>query len=276
LSADCLDRARQPVVGIGIGFGGPVDVASGTVRRSHHAPGWAGMELRTLFAERFKLPVVLENDANAAGLGEALFGAGRAADSLLYVNVGTGVGGAVIIKGRIHRGAHSSAGEIGHVVVKPDGPTCTCGKRGCVEALASGDAIGRRARERMAADASAATVLRKVPPAELTGCVVGMAAARGDALARQLMTEAATWLGMAIAGAANVIDPEVVVIGGGVAETGEPFLVPLQEAFKRYAVAPLSASTPVVAAELGYNAGVVGAAAVAFVELGIVKPNSSM
>lgn len=244
------DPARKATAcrGIGIGFGGPVDFSRQAIIRSHHVAGWApGMPLGELFARRFAMRVVIDNDANAAALGEALYGAGRGRESMLYVNVGTGIGGALVIGGDVRRGAHSAAGEVGHTVVLPDGPSCTCGKKGCLETLASGTAIARMGKE---AGLGAA----------ISGREVMQLAAQGESRARIIVHEAAGWLGLGLGNAAMVIDPEIVVVGGGVAGAGEMLLEPLRAAFAK-AVMPAARKTPVVAAELGYEAGIIGAAA---------------
>ncbi len=271
MAEQVLDSAggKAAVAGIGIGFGGPVDHAAGRVRRSHHVAGWGGMELANYFSERFGLPAWLENDANAGALAEALFGAGRGAGAVLYVNVGTGIGGGIVIGGRIWHGAHSNAAEIGHMVLEPSGPLCPCGKRGCLEALASGDAIGRRAREMAEAGELAGSALAEAP--NLTGRRVGEYALRGDLAARRIIAEAGRYLGWGIAIAANLLDPDIVVVGGGVAELGNLYLEPAREMFAEKAMDFIS-STPIVQAQLGYDAGVIGAAAVALAELNLLKP----
>lgn len=259
---EALGRTDATPRAVGIGFGGPVDLAHGRVRRSFLSSGWDDLPLAQIVADRLSLPAWLTNDADAGGLAEAVFGAGRGAESMLYVNVGTGIGGAVLIGERLHTGATSSAGEIGHFVVLPGGPECECGKRGCVQALASGTAIARRARELVAAGER--TSLRA--PA-VTGRAVGEAAAAGDTLARRVIEEAAGWLGLAIANAAHLLDPERIVVGGGVTELGETFLGPLRAAYRGNIFGP-ACDTPIVAAELGYDAGVIGAAAAAMTEQG--------
>jgi glucokinase len=270
-------REHPQVAAVGAGFGGPVDVATGEIRRSHHTEGWEGLRLGEWIGERLGLPAFVDNDANAGGLAEALFGAGRGADagsgagSLLYVNVGTGIGGAVILGGRVHHGAHSNAGEIGHVVVTPEqGPRCTCGKRGCVEAWASGDALGAAARAALA-DPALPTALRALPPDEVTGRAVSEAAAQGDALAQEVLRRAGRYLGVALAAACNVLDPELVVLGGGVSEGNPLYLEAAQAALRAYGTPPVAAETRLVPAALGYEAGVIGAAAVALQALGGVK-----
>jgi len=235
---------RRPA-GLGLGFGGPVDYVRQVTRQSFHSPGWSDIPLAEVFASRLDIPALLDNDANAGSLAEALFGAGRDRRTVLYVNVGTGIGGAIVIDGSVHHGATTSAGEIGHVVVDPGGPPCNCGKRGCLEALASGSALERMAREAGLA---------------LSGREVTAAAESGDATCLDLVARAARALGLAIANAVSLLDPDIVVLGGGVPEAGEFWWRPLRESFGTYVV-PQAQGTPLARAELGYRAGVLGAAA---------------
>jgi len=251
--AAARDHGLEPVA-IGLGFGGPVDYDRQTTRQSFHSPGWEGLRLANAFAGRFHLPARLDNDANAAGLAEALFGASRGFETSLYVNVGTGIGGAVIIHGDIHHGATGVAGEIGHAVVDPAGPLCNCGKRGCAEAMASGTAIARAAKEAGA---------RGACPDGPTGREVMAAAGRGDEGCLAIVRAAARALGLAIANAVNVLDPGIIVVGGGVAEGGGIWFGPLRESFAEHAVSPPAEVTRIVPAALGYGAGVLGAAALA-------------
>ncbi|MEN6344557.1 MAG: ROK family protein [Armatimonadia bacterium] len=247
-----------PVLGIGVGFGGPVDYGRQETRMSHHAPGWEGIRLGEVLGRRFGIPVRIENDANAGGLGEAVFGAGRGHSEVLYVNIGTGVGGAVITNGAVLHGAHSNAGEFGHMVIDPSGPPCTCDKRGCVEAFCSGDAIGLAAcglREQ-------GRGFEQYEAQELTGRKVGELAQSGDADALGVIERSAERMGFALALAADLLDPGIIVLGGGVPELGNVYLGPVRAAFRAYAMDVPAQETEVVAAHLGYNAGVIGAAAV--------------
>jgi glucokinase len=246
-----LDGAHQDgreVVGLGVGFGGPVDYADQSIVMSHHVEGWErGFRLAEYLAEATGLPALVDNDANCGGLAEALYGAGEGCRSVLYVNLGTGIGGALVLDGKVHHGAHSIAGEIGHCVVKPDGPPCTCDKRGCLEAMSSGSALGREGRLAGLGEG-------------ITGREVAALALAGDAVAGRLVDEAAGWLGLALGNAANLWDPDLIVLGGGVAEMGERLLGPTRESFRRTAMLAAK-GTPIVAAQLGYEAGIVGAAA---------------
>jgi len=204
-----LLRGKRPL-SVGVSFGGPVDYHSGTVRLSHHVPGWENVPLQKLFEVEFSSPVRVDNDANIAALGEWRFGAGRGIDSLFYVTVSTGVGGGWVLNGRSWRGHEGMAGEIGHTVVDPDGPVCLCGKRGCVERLASGPYM---AQDVMAISGNM--------DANITGKMVAELAAQGDEIARKILLRGARALGVGLGNAANLINPQRFVLGGGVTKSGE-------------------------------------------------------
>lgn len=258
-------KLGQTVERIGIGFGGPVDAEQGIIRQSHHVKGWENTPLPDLLQERHGLPAVMDNDANAGALGEAFYGAGRNTRSLLYVNIGTGIGGGIIIDGHIHRGATTTAGEIGHTIVRWDGPLCTCGKRGCLESLCSGPSIARRARELLeqGRDSDSTLSRRLEDTGNITSKDVFEAARAGDPCGRQIVSETAEYLGIGIGNAVNLMDPERVILGGGVAEAGEILLEPVREAVLRYAMPAPAQSLELVGADLGYDAGVRGALALA-------------
>ena len=235
---------------IGVGFGGPVDYERGVVLRSHHVQGWEGVPLRDELARRFHVPIVVDNDANAGTLGEWRFGAGRGFDDLLYVNVGTGIGGGVVAGGRLVRGAQNLAGEIGHTIVVRDGPACTCGKRGCLEACASGDALARRGTEALG---------RRVTGKDLFALAEG-----GDPAARRVLDEVIEDLAQGIGTAVGLLNPAAVIIGGGLSEAPEAlFLDPLRRGVPRYCLGEAARNLRVEPAQLRYDAGVIGAVALA-------------
>jgi len=214
---------RTPAA-IGISFGGPVDAARGRVILSHHVPGWEDTPLRDQWQNEFGVPVSVDNDANVAALGEYTFGAGQGCASLFYITVSTGVGGGWVIGGKIFNGADAMAGEIGHTIVDPGGPLCVCGRRGCVEAMACGPAIARDARARLIAQSNAGAILRTLVRDDLnalTGALVAQAANAGDELAQRVMDDAAYALGFGIGTAITLMNPERIVIGGGVSKAGE-------------------------------------------------------
>ena len=248
---------------VGVSFGGPVDFPAGRTVRCHHLPGWEGVALRDLVAAWAGLPAVMDNDANAAALGETAFGAARGCEHVLYLTVSTGIGGGLVLGGRIYRGANSAAGEIGHTLVAPGGPECTCGRRGCLEAVASGPGIARAARE--ALEAGEASTLGKIPREELTARHVAEAA-KSDSLAARIMQQAGEYLGVGIAAAVNLMNPEMVVIGGGVSEAGDVLLGPVRESVRRQAVPESVRHLRIAAGELRERGGLLGAAALALRE----------
>ena len=224
---------------IGVSFGGPVDATTGMVRLSHHVPGWENVPLRDLLAEEFGVPTLVDNDANVAALGEHRFGAGQGYDSLFYITISTGVGGGWILNGKPWQGAEGMAGEIGHMVVDPNGPMCLCGKRGCVERLTSGPYMAQDAREVLENEPQTLSVMGTFPEKELTqrgeilrglvegnlelitGIVVSEAAVAGDDLARELLSRGGWALGMGIGNVANLINPRRFVLGGSVTKAGK-------------------------------------------------------
>jgi glucokinase len=257
------------VVAIGIGAAGMVDALTGVLR---FAPNLAWRELRiaSRMTDALGLPCQVDNDANVAAWGEYRFGAGRGYRHMLLVTVGTGIGGGIVAGRRLFRGAHGFAAEIGHIIVEPDGPLCGCGNRGCWEQVASGQAIGRLGREAAAMfPDSRIAELAGGDPSQVTGVTVAAAATTGDEVAIGIMSEVGRRLGEGIAGLVNVLDPQVVVVGGGAIEAGDLLLEPARVAFARSVEAPEHRpQVQIVPAELGNDAGAVGAAALALEELG--------
>ncbi len=252
------------ISGVGVAAPGPIDAESGTVTTPPNLPGWKDVPLRQLMQDGLGLPTALENDANAAALAEHRFGAGRGAKHMIYVTASTGIGGGFILNGELYGGAMGAAGEIGHMTILPQGPHCGCGNRGCLEALASGRAIAREARER---------VKRGVPTlvADLAGgdpdCIsaklVAEAAAQGDIEAQEILDEAMTYLGVGMANLVNLLNPELIVIGGGLTKMGERLFEPVRRIIDRRAFCAAAQAVKVVPAQLGDDVGVLGAAAVA-------------
>lgn len=210
LARKLLARLEGRLVAVGTSFGGMVEARTGTVVLSHHVPGWENVPLREQLMAEFIVPAAVANDAQAAALGEYKFGAGRDSSSLLYLTVSTGIGGGWVLNGEIHPGADGLAGQIGHTVVRPGGTLCVCGKRGCLEAEACGPALARKMTERSGPGAS--------PP--WTGEAVARAAQQGDPLAQAVIAEAAAMLGTGLGTAINLMNPELVLLGGGVTKSG--------------------------------------------------------
>jgi glucokinase len=260
-----LRAAGPAAAAVGIGAAGLVDARAGVVLGAPNL-AWRDLALADALGQRVGLPVVVDNDANVAALAEATVGAGRGAGDQVMITVGTGIGSGIVIGGRIYRGGFGVGAELGHMVLDPDGPLCGCGNRGCWEALASGTALGRLARERVEGGAGASLLARAGgDPAAITGRLVGEAAAAGDPFARDVVAEVGRLLGIGLASVVNIFDPEVIVVGGGVAEgTGELLLGPAREAMRAH-VLGLAWRRPVrvAPAALGNDAGLVGAALLA-------------
>jgi glucokinase len=213
------------------------------------------------------LPVFVDNDANVAALAEFLFGAGRGARNVVMLTIGTGIGGGLILDGEIYRGSTGAGAELGHIVVQEDGPPCqgNCPNHGCVETLASGTAIARegKAAAEREPDSALGKALAEGP---LVGKTVTELAIKGDPLAVEVVAQAGRHLGVALASLANIFDPDVIVIGGGVSAVGELMTGPAREELQSRALTPMN-RTPVKLAELGPDAGMIGAAAMALIEL---------
>ena len=246
---------------IGIGCGGPMVFPEGIVSPLH-IPAWRDFPLRERIEKTFGLPTVLDNDAKAFALGEALFGAGRGARCMLGMVVSTGVGGGLVASGRLFDGASGNAGHVGHIIVSTRGPRCYCGGIGCLTVYASGTGLAARARS--ALRRGGRSVLADIPAPEVTGRAVAEAAAEGDPLATKLMLDASYALARGIASAANLLDLDRVVIGGGVAQSGALLFDPLRRELGRRARLAFSRDVEVRPAELGTEAGVVGAAGLVF------------
>ena len=256
-------RARHDIRTVGVGAAGYIDKARATVLFAPNL-AWRNEDLKGELEKRVELPVVIENDANAAAWGEFVYGAGHDAEDLLLVTVGTGVGGGLVLDGEVYRGAHGVAAEIGHMRVVPNGILCGCGKHGCLEQYASGSALVREARALALSGAeSGQGMLRRAggDPEEITGPLITEAARDGDQGAIGQLAELGRWLGEGIASLAEIIDPEVVVIGGGVSEAGDLLLAPARQAFAAELVGRGFRPMPEIRrARLGNKAGMIGAA----------------
>ena len=253
---------------IGVSFGGPVDAARGLVRLSHHVPGWEEIPLAEQLRAELGAPAAVDNDANVAALGEWRFGAGQGAESLLYVTISTGIGGGWVLGGRIWGGADGMAGEIGHMIVRPGGAACACGRRGCAEAEASGWAIAAKARDRLSDErrktkdeGERLLTLAGGRAEAVTAQMVAQAAAEGDALAQAILDEAARALGAGLGTAISLLNPERVVLGGGVTKSGARWWRTVREEARATAFAQSRAE--IVPAFLGDDAPLWGAIALA-------------
>jgi glucokinase len=252
----------KEVRAVGVSFGGPVDFGRELTITCHHLPGWSRVPLTKVVKTKLQLPVIMDNNANTAALGESRFGAGQGIENLLYVTVGSGIGAGLILGGKVFRGASGLAGELGHTIFRPSGPVCACGRKGCIEAMASGKAIAHIAKTRLA-ECKDASILRHGDAKGLDARAVAQAAEKGDKLALTVILEATDALGQGIAAALNLLDLPLVLIGGGVANAGEVFFSPLREAVKRYAVPEIADEAKILPAQLGDRASLLGAIAMA-------------
>lgn len=254
------DDPDAEILGAGIGSPGPLDTKRGVVILTPNL-GWTNMPLRDRLAERIELPATLDNDANCALMGEWWIGAAQDTRHALAITLGTGIGGGLIVDGRLVHGASDVAGEIGHMTIDTNGRRCGCGNDGCLEAYASGPAIARRAAESLRADdESALLLLANGDPAQITAQTVFDAAEQGDPIALEVVNDTARYLGAGVASMINILNPEVVVICGGVTRAGDRLFVPLRREVNRRAFKPAVEACRIVPGELPGTAGVVGAA----------------
>lgn len=256
------DAHRNEFLGIGIGAPGPLDRDKGIVLIAPNL-GWKNFPLRDRIADRLKLPTTLDNDANCATVGEWWKGAAQGGTNVIGMTIGTGIGGGLILDGKLFHGSSDVAGEIGHTTIDLNGRHCKCGNYGCLEAYASGPAIAVRAREVLVREETASLLPSMVNGnlEELTAATVYAAAAQGDALASEIVRDTARYLGCGIANLLNIFNADVVVVAGGVTAAGDALFVPLRTEVKRRAFRPAVDATRIVAGTLPGTAGVVGAVA---------------
>jgi glucokinase len=286
LIQQALDEAHvslEQIAGIGIAAPGPLDSRTGIVYAPPNLPDWKHVRLRALFEERFKLPVFVENDANAAGLGEYLFGAGQGSENMVYMTISTGIGGGVITDGRIIEGASGTGGELGHMTIDWHGERCNCGNIGCLERLSSGTAIAHMANEAIAlgrGEELVAFVLaheqdeRDNTPADeaavaqtalhVNARTVALAAADGIPIAREIIAIAAEALGVGLVNIIHIFNPEVIILGGGVTLIGDPLLEPAKAIVQQRAMKAPRDAVRIVLAQLGSDVGLVGAGALIY------------
>lgn len=253
--------ALGPVAGVGISCGGPLRRADGILTGPFHLPGWVDIPIVAMVEEAFGVPATLENDATAAALGEYRYGAGRNSSTMVYLTLSTGIGGGAVIRGQLHRGAADNGGEFGHILVRSGGRRCLCGRLGCLEIYASGSSIAERAREAVA-ERGATSTLARID--DLRAEHVSAAAEDGDPLAVELWSETTGLLASGITDLVNILEPDLVVLGGGVTRAGTTLLDPVRRAVFRDAMPPAAAAVRIEIAELGDVVCVVGAAASAF------------
>jgi glucokinase len=253
----------EDIGGVGVACGGPLDPETGVIINALNNPGWVNVPLKSMLEAALGRPAYVENDANAAALGEHRYGAGRGTDNLVYITVSTGIGGGLILDGELFRGENGNAGEIGHLQVAYQGRACHCGGQGCVEAYASGTNIAQRAREALVSEEPSVLLELAGTPDRITAEAVADAARRGDPVAARIWDETIEVLAAGVASTVNAFNPRLVVIGGGVTGAGDLLFEPLRRRAIARAMPPLAAVVRIVPAELGERTGVIGAAAVA-------------
>jgi len=259
--ADCRAAGAEPV-GVGVGTPGVIQMQSGVVTEAPNLPDWQNVPLRAILAACLPLPVWIENDANAAALGEHWAGAGRGSEHLICLTLGTGVGGGIILDGKLWRGVDGSAGEIGHMSLDPRGARCGCGRTGCLEAYASATGIVRMARE--AIDRGDPTRLQAFTPpsrGELTAARVYQAALEGDRVAQDIWQCMGSYLGIALANLVNLLNVELIVLSGGVTQAWELFIGTTEAEMRRRAFDIPARRARIARAMWGDEAGLLGAAA---------------
>lgn len=259
---------RKKIMGIGISFPGAIDVERGICLRAPNLPAWHDLAIVDLFQRRFNLPCCVENDARAMALGEARFGGGRGKKNIFATLIGRGIGGGIIVNGQLYRGSGSTAGEFGHITVNPTGPVCACGSWGCLEVMASGASIaasaarivksGRPTRIRDLADGD---------PERITAETVARAWREGDPIAGMLMRDAATYIGIGLSSVINLLNPELILLGGGVSLAGAAFIDRIRETIAERAYTVAFQPPEIALSRLGPDANCIGAAVLVFEKL---------
>ncbi len=249
---------KDVIEGIGFGFPGQIDCEKGVVRLAPNIPGWVDIPIAEIVSKEFGIPVRVDNDVRCAALAELNYGAGKGTKNMICITVGTGIGSGLIVNGKLVRGASNAAGELGHIKLQMEnGPICGCGDRGCLEAFASGPAIVAMAEEYIKGGKS--TKYRKLANPEITPYIVAEAAKQGDVVAKQIFETVGTYIGIGLASVVNLLNPEKIVIGGGVADAGDLLFNPIKAALRKRAMPIQGNAVEVVHAELGNTAGVIGA-----------------
>jgi len=250
---------------ISIAAAGAIDINRGLVTASPNLPDWRDIALRDILKEKYGINTILINDASAAALGEHHFGAGRGVNNLVLLTLGTGIGGGIIINGKLYSGVNGSAGEIGHMTIDINGIRDTCGNVGCLETLASGTAIAREAMRRIRqGEKTSLTEIVQGKVENITAEKVEIAARGGDSLAMEVISQAGTYLGVGLVNVVNIFNPEMIIIGGGVAKMADLLLNPARQIVRERAFQLAVGAVRVVPAQLGNDAGILGAAVFAF------------
>ncbi len=278
---EMIDEVASPehvqdgrILRVGVAVGGLVDAREGIVRRLHHAQEWQNFPLQDYMAERLEVPCIIDNNANAAALAEVQYGAlggeengnRKGERAVLYIGLGRGIGGGLVVNGRIYHGASSTAGEIGHLLVKEQGPVCSCGGSGHLEAIASAQAIVQRMLDLASNHPQTAEAMRKLTGASaerITAAQVFQLAAQGDPMAHTVVDEVETYLSMALTNIIHLVNPGVIILGGPVAQAGDLLIAPLHARIRKLCLKEASESVRIVQGKLGSEANIVGAVTLA-------------
>lgn len=266
-----LTAAEGGFSSIGICAPGPLDPRTGVIINPPNLPCWRNFPLAEKLTAKYGHRVKVDKDSNAAALAETRWGAARGYHYVFYITLGTGIGTGLVLDGRVYRGNTGAAGEGGHMTIDPRGPICNCGKPGCIEILAAGPAIGARARAKVAAESSRAAKileLAKGNPAAVASEHVAQAYAAGDPLAREILEETVELLMFWMSNIVDLLDPDILVVGGGVSVMLQPFFTELKQGLERWCVNPHVADIPLVLAHYGSDAGIAGGAALCIEEVG--------
>ena len=254
------------LIGIGVGAPGPLDVKKGIIHFAPNLPGWKEVYLKKILKDKFNMKVVLENDANAAAWGERCFGAGKGINNLVCFTLGTGIGGGIIIDGKIYHGNNFVSAEFGHMTVNKDGPLCNCGNRGCLEAYSSATGIRNRIKDKIKKGITSQffTNIDDYLNESVGLKSIFESARMGDDLTKNIIEDAITYLGIAMANIANLLNPEMIILTGGITNEGENLMIPLKKEVKKRTLSSNYQFLKIVTGELGDFAGTLGAAALLF------------
>jgi glucokinase len=253
-----------PLHSISIAAAGAIDTDNGIITVSPNLPDWVDIPLRDITQAAYGISIFLLNDANAAALGEHRLGAGKGSANLIYITVSTGIGGGIIIDNKLYSGTSGSAGEIGHMTIDVNGPVCNCGSTGCLETLASGTAVAREAINRIknGEKSSLTETIKEIE--NITTKDVGQAATDGDALALAIIDRASYYLGVGLANLVNILNPDIIIVGGGLSKLGDLLLEPAREVVQERAFQLPAQAVRIVPSQFGDDAGIIGAAVFAY------------
>jgi glucokinase-like ROK family protein len=266
LVAELLEEqgtGREEILAVGVGVPGPVEQATGLLTVPPIMPGWDRFPIRDVLLKEYAAPVFVDNDVNVMALGEHWGGVGRSVDDMIFVKIGTGIGSGILIGGRLHRGHQGCAGDLGHITVDPDGPTCACGNRGCLEAMAAAPAMVALA-ERCARNGESAVLAEMLgEEGELSARDIGEAARSGDDCALDVIRRSGRLVGQTLASLVSVLNPSLIIIGGGVSHIGNTLLAEIRSTVYQRSLPLATRNLPIVMSELDNVAGVTGASAMA-------------